>query len=197
MQLSEEKITLNYTNWVNRLKKYECYSEEMINEIGDKIRVASFARTEEAGMCYPGAMIAVLLNKIAMMADNIKKAFEQTNPLLGVNFNMLMKVLLLQHISKCDIFVPETDSYWTRKGNLYKFHNDVETRLKTGERSVFLCQKYGIKLNEQEYDAMTCIDKEEDYINRFTTPLSCLVYMVNKAITIEQYSKKKNEDSNN
>ena len=197
MQLSEEKINLNYTNWVNRLKKYECYSEEMINEIGDKIRVASFARTEEAGMCYPGAMIDVVLNKMAMMAYNINKTFEQTNPLLGVNFNMLMKVLLLQHISKCDIFVPETDSYWTRKGNLYKFNNDVETSLKTGERSVFLCQKYGIKLNEQEYDAMTCIDKEEDYINRFTTPLSFLVYMVNKAITIEQYNKKKNEDSNN
>lgn len=37
--ISEEKINSNFVLWVERLKKYNCYSEEMINEIGESLKM--------------------------------------------------------------------------------------------------------------------------------------------------------------
>ena len=35
--LSENKITANYLNFIKYLEKYECYSEQMFIELGEKI----------------------------------------------------------------------------------------------------------------------------------------------------------------
>ena len=43
MTLTEEKINKNYLLWIEQLKKYNCYSEELIEEYGDKIKIASFS----------------------------------------------------------------------------------------------------------------------------------------------------------
>ena len=39
MNLTEEKINKNYLLWIEQLKKYNCYSEELIEEYGDKIKI--------------------------------------------------------------------------------------------------------------------------------------------------------------
>jgi hypothetical protein len=68
----------------------------------------------------------------------------------------------------------------------------MQTSLKLGERSIFMCQKYGIKLTEEEFDAMKICDKEEDKNNSFTTPLAELVKIANQLTAIEIYQKNKN-----
>ena len=38
MELTEEKKNLNFVLWTKKLKDYNCYSESLINEFGEKIK---------------------------------------------------------------------------------------------------------------------------------------------------------------
>lgn len=193
--ITEEKINSNYVLWIERLKKYNCYSEGMINEIGEKIKTASFSLSTSTGSAYCGSMIDTVLNHLCTIAYHINEdAFglntKQKNKhnSLKVNSDTLMRVLLLQHISKAEMFI-EQDAQWKiSKGYLYDFNNELPTLLKTGERSTFLCQKFGIKLTEEEFEAMRIIDKEEDFKNNsYITPLSAIVKIANQLTAIETY----------
>lgn len=107
-----------------------------------------------------------------------------------------MKVLLLQHISKAELFVSCNEQWKINKGIFYDFNPSLLTSLKLGDRSVYLCQRYGIKLTEEEFDAMKVLDKEEDKTNSFITPLAELVKIANQLTVIELYQKHKNIENN-
>ena len=100
-----------------------------------------------------------------------------------------MRVLLLQHISKAELYIPQTENWKKNKGFLYDFNGEIESQLKLGERSAFLCMKHGIKLSELEFEAMTIIDKDEKSFNSHQTPLAILVKMINQLVAIELQRK--------
>lgn len=202
--ITEEKINSNFVLWTERLKKYNCFSEQMITEIGEKLKNASFALNKSSGSAYQGSMIDVVLNHLCKIAYNInEKAFglndrqKYNHPYIKVNSDMLMRVLLLQHISKSEMFIPQENQWKLKNGYLYDFNNDVASALKCGERSIFLCLKYGIKLSEEEFEAMRIIDKDDtEKNNSFANPLCTIVRAANQLTAIEthkmfEYNEKK------
>lgn len=196
MVLSEEKINSNFVRWIDCLEKYNCYSQEMIDDIGEKIKNASFAMNENTGGAYQGSLLDVVLSKLCVIAIHINDCAFGPNPNskiqhpeLLVDKNSLMKVLLLQHISKAELYVSTKENWKINKGFLYDFNDNLETSLKLGERSIYLCMKYGIKLTEEEYDAMRIVDKDEDKNNSYVTPLAELVKVANQLTCIEIYRK--------
>lgn len=199
MSLSEEKLNRNYILWIECLKKYNCYSEELIDEYGERIKNSSFALTKSSGGAYQGSLLDVVLSNLCVIATHINEcAFGMNDKqklkhqYLNVNKESLMKVLLLQHISKCELFTPSTEQWKVGKGILYEFNQDLPTSLKYGDRSVYICQKCGIKFTEEEYDAMKVCDKDEDKTNSFVTPLAEIVKISNQLTAIEIYQKEKN-----
>lgn len=196
IMITEQKINTNYLAYIKRLEKYGVYSEEMMNDLGELIKNASFSIKDEQGGAYQGAMIDVVLNVLCKIGYEInEKAFGDdenvSHPTLKCNMDMLMRVLLLQHIAKCEMFVPQRDSYQIKRGNLYTWNENIEIRgLKLGERTLYLCQKYGIKLNETEYDAIKIIDKEEGENSLFyISPLAAIVRAANMFTTVELKNK--------
>ena len=199
MYITEEKINKNYLLWIEYLKKYDCYSEELINDYGELIKNGAFAMTENTGASYQGSLLNVVLTNLCVIATHINECAFGLNdkgngkhPYLHVDKNSLMKVLLLQHISKAEMFVSSSEQWKINKGFLYEFNNGLETSLKLGQRSLFLCMKYGIKLTEEEYDAMSVCDKEDDKNTSYTTPLAEIVKIANQLTAIETYRKYKN-----
>ena len=72
----------------------------------------------------------------------------------------------------------------------------MATTLKCGERSIFMCQKYGIKLSEEEYEAIIIIykDDENKKADTYVNPLCQIVKIANQLTAIEchrQYENKK------
>lgn len=200
--LSEEKINSNYVKWVKCLEKYNCFSQIMVDDIGDKIKNAPFTLHENMGGAYQGAMIDIVLNHLCTIAAHINEngfkgddENKVNHPNLYVNKFMLMRVLLLQHISKAEMFVPQEQVWKAKNGQFYDFSTDLNTKLKTGERSLFMCQKYGIELSEEEYEAMCIIDKSEENGDIYSNSLSMLVKYVNKltAIDVRYKQMKKNK----
>lgn len=194
--ITAEKINTNFLAWITRLQRYNCYSEAMINDMGDAIKNCSYGLQDSSGAAYQGAMLHVVLNKLCTLAYHINElAFGEDkntdgpsyikHPLLQVNREMLMRVLLLQHIAKAEMFITQPNAWKAKNGQYYDFNPNVATKLKCGERSVYLCMKYGIKLTEEEYEAMTIIDKTDENGNVFITPLSMLVKMVNQITNLE------------
>lgn len=203
MTITEEKINANFLLWINKLKQYDCYSEEMINDLGDKIKNASFMLNNAADAAYQGSMLNVVLNNLCLIACHINemalggqnpKTNKAYHPNLYVDKNSLMKVLLLQHISKCEMFVPERNDWKIKNGNFYAFNENLVCPLKGGERSILICMKYGIKLTEEEFDAIRIIDKEDNEKNNmYITPLSLVVKLANQLTSVELYRKSINK----
>ena len=191
--LTPEKINLNYITFCNKLKKYNCYSEQMINEIGEQLKDCSFSMNDDSGSAYQGSMIDIVLNHLCSVAYNINEVvFGPTGKFnsMRVNPDMLMRVLLLQHIAKAEMFVNTRDTWKVKKGMLYEFNTNLKASLKLGERSLYLCQKYGIELTEEEYEAIRIIDKsEDDKIVFYINPLCSIVKMANQFVAVEMRQK--------
>lgn len=196
MELTEEKKNLNFVLWTKKLKDYNCYSESLVNELGEKITNGTFNPNEINGGCYDGSLIEVILNNLCTLGYHINELALGLNaknklnhPFLSVNTEMLMRVLLLQHISKAEMFIPQTENWKKNKGFLYDFNGELESQLKLGERSAYLCMKHGIQLSELEFEAMTIIDKEEKAFNSHQTPLALLVKTINQLVAVELQRK--------
>lgn len=203
MGITEEKRNKNYLLWIEYLKKYNCYSSRLIEDYGELIKNSSFAMNETSGGAYQGSLLDVILYTLCPIASHINDcAFgmnekqKMKHHLLHVEKESLMKVLLLQHISKADIFVPTSEQWKKNKGMYYDFNNNLATALKLGERSIFMCMKYDIELTEEEYDAMKILDKDDDKTNSFISPLSEIVKIANQCTAIELY-RKNNENKIN
>lgn len=193
--LTEEKINQNYLTFLKKLETYGCYSEEMMNEIGDKVKYGTYSMQDEYGGCYAGSLIEITLQTLCRIGYEINEnAFGKngketfSHPYLAVNTNKLMRVLLLLNLAKAEMFIDETEQWKLKKGIMYKFQ-DFETALKLGARTLYLCQKYGIKLEEDEFEAILAIDDAEDNGARFRTPLYTLVKAV-KLFTLVELRRK-------
>lgn len=196
MELTEEKRNLNFVLWTKKLKDYNCYSESLINELGEKLKNASFNMNEANGGCYEGSLIEVILNNLCTLGYHINElAFglndkgKRNHPFLNVNTEMIMRVLLLQHISKAEYFITQTENWKKNKGYLFDFNGELETQLKMGERSAFLCMKHGIQLSEIEFEAMTIVDKDDKCFNSHQNQLVALVKTINQLVAVELQRK--------
>lgn len=196
MELTKEKRNLNFVLWTKKLKDYNCYSESLINELGEKLKNASFNMNEANGGCYEGSLIEVILNNLCTLGYHINElAFglndkgKRNHPFLNVNTEMIMRVLLLQHISKAEYFITQTENWKKNKGYLFDFNGELETQLKMGERSAFLCMKHGIQLSEIEFEAMTIVDKDDKCFNSHQNQLVVLVKTINQLVAVELQRK--------
>lgn len=195
-ELTEEKRNSNFAIWVSKLQQYHCHSDSLISELGDKLLNATYNGAEKNGGAYDGALIDIVLNNLCVMATHLNVcAFGKNekgklrHKYLEVDQNSLMRVLLLQHISKSLLFVPQTNKWKKDNGFTYEFNGDISTQLKVGEKSAYLCFKHGIELSECEYEAMTIIDKEEKAFNSYINPLAYVVKTANNFTAIELQQK--------
>ena len=197
MSLSPEKININYLKFIEYLQKYNCYSEQMMNDLGEKIKMAPFSMSLEYGSAEPGGLIDVTLNVVCKIGAQINNNVMGRNgqdkiqhPLLYVNPNMLMKVLLLLNIAKADMFKENKNTWQKEKmGKMYDFV-DHKTKMKLGQRSIYLCQKYGIKLEEEEFEAFFAIDSNVDETGAcYQSPLYTMVKITKMLTEVELRQK--------
>ena len=95
------------------------------------------------------------------------------------------------------MFILQTNQWKAKQGYLFDFNPNMNTCLKCGERTIFLCMKYGIELTEEEFEAIRIIDKEDSVANQYITPLCQLVKMANQLVSIELYRKYKEQNKEN
>lgn len=204
MLLSQERIENNYQMWIARLQKYGCFSQSLIDNYGELIKNASYGMNSGSGAAGKGALLEVVLHKMCtyafMINSQIKSDFK-------VDDARLLKILLLQHISKAVMYVPKKNTMNNRLTQqnlyLYNFNDNLKGKLRSGERSALMCFENGITLDAEEFEAIKVMDADsDDKMQVYLCPLSSIVKAVNTLVnselwylqTIEDKKKTANEE---
>ena len=154
--------TLKNKNYITFKKKLEgcgIDTSQFDEKLGDKLLNATFSLTNENGNAYDGSFIQVVLRTLTPYAIRINDLLPED---IRVEQNSLVKVCLLSQISKCEMFVKNTNQWEIdNRGMLYKY-GKYDLALKMGMRSIVLCELLGIKFTPNEMEAMIILDRNSD-----------------------------------
>lgn len=195
-QLTDERLNANFLTFVDKLQKYNCYSESMIKDLGESIKNGSYSTLDKFGGAYRGSLVEVTLNVLCRIGFSINSMVFGMNekgvmnfPLMCVNNDMLMRVLLLVNISKSEMYIPNTNDWKRSNGAPYDFNENLKSSLKTGQRTLYICNKYGIRLTEEEFEAIAMVDVEDDKSARFRSPLATIVMTALSLTLVELHQR--------
>ena len=142
--------------------------------IENKIKNATFTITNENGLAYEGSLLNVILRILTPFAIKINDALHES---IRVEKNSLIKVCLLSHISKCEMFEPN-DNEWEKekRGMLFKYAKS-NVALKMGMKSLILAQELGVKFTPEEIEAITIMDRrlDDEQSMFFSNPISVVL----------------------
>jgi len=147
-----------WTTFYNNIREVGLDRFYDIETLKAQLKIASCALSDDTGCAYPGALI-VHINLITALATRIAKMISGT---FNINTISLLRVCLLMHLSKIEMFEPN-DNQWEidKRGLNYKFA-ETEGKLKFGERSILNAMNRGITLSAEEFEAIRCLDKENE-----------------------------------
>lgn len=183
--LNETSLNANYANYIVALTDIigSEIADKISEELCDKIKNAPSAISLDTGLAYDGAYIRHT-SKILDRAKKINQVFDEK---LRVDEISITKVVLLHQLSKALMFEENDVDWQIKKGDIYKY-TELTGALRCGERSIWLCAKYGIYLTEEETEAMRVIDKdfaEDTYVKYYGSTLSLIIKMANDVANVE------------
>lgn len=190
-------------------KTYETYlkkliacgvSEESCNKLrekyGDILYIASYSTKSDSGLAYEGSMIETALKKLAVFAVKINELYPEQ---IRVNKESLVKVCLLQHISKAQRLTKSNDTWRIEKlGELYNYTSGMPA-IGTGLHSLIMAVECGIVFTPFEAEAMTIIDRQEDdpQAKYHSSMLTSIVKQANEMVYVLSDETKKLNAINN
>jgi hypothetical protein len=155
--LTTQQLEANKQKFIDTNNKYEIFTPELLDFLGDGFYISPASPTLEMYGCFPGGLLNHLI-KACKYAVQINDLLPET---IKQNKESIIKCAFLSQIGKVFLFKPNPRE-WHRKnlGKMYEFTDDLVS-LKTGERSVYYAINHGVKLKENEFQAIVNLDKDE------------------------------------
>lgn len=180
--LSEKKYEAAWNSFWKRVQEVELDSYLNGEVLKEQLRKAAGAISEDSGVAYPGGLITHINITTAFAEKLFNIVSTEPFDALKVDWTSLLKVILLMHLSKIDMYIPN-DNQWEieKRGFNFKFA-ELEGKLKFGERSILYANNYGIRLTAEEFEAIRCIDKKSEGTGSemFDSKLSLIVRQANE-----------------
>lgn len=131
----------------------------MKEKYGDLLSIGSYSTTSDKGLAYEGSLVETILKKLTVFAVKINEIYPQE---VMVDKKSLVKICLLQHISKCVRLVESTDEWRKNKlGEIYTYTSGMPA-IGVGLHSLIMASECGIEFTPFESEAMTIIDRDDD-----------------------------------
>lgn len=191
--ITKSEIEKNYGLVIKKMNEMFGLNAEKLKELVPDLEYGTFSTYLSSGMAYQGSLIkkSVELTAIALSINN------SLDESVKVDKNSIVKVCMLQHISKALKIVPNPDSY-AKEAYIYA---DKKTTLKVGAHSALIAMKCGVDFSDVEFEAITSIDNPETdkQARIFSNTLSVIVRCANDILSCtsrEQYKIDK-ENKNN
>lgn len=162
--LSEENFNKEWVTFWGNMQSVGLSGYWNEDGLKESLKTAPGALSIETGLAYPGALI-VHINLFSSIAERLAKMVCGTFP--RITKEQLLKVCLIQHLSKIEMYEPN-DNQWEidKRGFAYKFA-ELEGCLKFGERSALEALNRGVTLSPVEFEAICSLDKDgEEARNR-------------------------------
>jgi hypothetical protein len=184
-QLEKNQAKFKETNL-----KYNIFTKELEDFLGVGFYTAPASSTLSMIGCYPGGLLHHLIKacKYSIQVNEIVPESLRQNPA------SIIKVVFLSQIGKVFAFLPNTNEWSIKQGKMYEFNDDT-VRLRVGERYIYYALNHGVKLTEEEYQAILNLDKDNDdkMSKYFSSPLTQIIRNgFDLAIMEEKNGKKRN-----
>ena len=154
----KHKILKNKETFLEKNSLYGVLTKELLDFLGEHLMTAPASSMKSLHNAFPGGLVDHIL-KTTKYAIGINKLLPENEQ---VDTHSIVKVCFLHQIGKTFLY-KWNESEWHRKnlGKIYEYNEEVAS-LKIGERSAYYSLKYGVKLEEEEYQAIINYDKPAD-----------------------------------
>ncbi len=180
----KDRILKNKQTFLEKNELYGILNKELLDYLGEDLLTAPASTMTSLHNAFPGGLIDHVL-KTTKYAIGINKLLPDS---ISVDAQSIVKVCFLHQIGKTFLY-KWCESEWHRnnQGKMYEFNEELIS-MKIGERSVYYAMKYGIKLSEEEYQAIVNYDKPEDdkQSKWYGSTLSTILKQANELAIIEE-----------
>lgn len=157
MSLTTEEIVKNVKKYFSTAEKYNFMNEDLQNVLGTEFISAPASTRTDLHNAHEGGLVEHLL-LVTKYAIKLKDIVPNGDT---IELNSLIKVCCLHQIGKYNLYIPKISKWHNDNGIMYDF-NDKLVSMRVGERSAHMIMKYGISLNEEEFQAIVNHDKTDD-----------------------------------
>jgi hypothetical protein len=176
MTLSVEQIEQNWKQYLSYLEKLGSRAESALhiaNTLEDRLVICPASSKRDHHNAFPGGLVDHSL-RVLTNAIKIIKAFKYELPLESVVLVALFHDLGKVGDHEKDYYLKQNDDWRNNKlGEEYTFNKEL-TFMTVPDRSLFLCQHYGLKLQYDEFIAIKIHDglyADENVAYKFKEPL--------------------------
>jgi len=154
-----EKVESNWKSYSSLLGRFKDDGiNNLLEALGERLCVAPANPREEQYGCYPGGLLDSSL-KIATTMKKLRGFHGCDVPVASI-----LKVGLLHDIGRIGSltteWLTEQDSDWHHERGFHFKQNYDLTEKTHIQRTLFFLQHFGVKLDDQEYDAMVSLDDQ-------------------------------------
>ena len=160
--------------------------ENLKESYGKLLDVAGFGAKADTGLAYEGALLETVLKKLAVFAIKINDIYPEE---IRADKNSLVKVCLLQHISKCLRMTKSNDEWRIKKlGEVYTYTEGIPA-IGTGLHSLIMATNCGIRFTAFEVEAMTIIDRKDDDLQAkyHSSMLTTIIKQANEMVYVQEH----------
>lgn len=183
MTLTNELKTKNLKLFFGKLNELGVDTSLLEEKMSEKLFDAPFAMVGDSNMTSEGSLVHVVLRQLTPLALKINELLPENK---RAKQESIIKVCLLNHISKALMYV-KNDNAWEieKRGLLYKYAKS-EAALKIFTRSMYLVQEFGIKLTLDEFEAMLILDRDDNdsQTKLYATPLAVVIKQANELLRL-------------
>lgn len=169
MSLTKKQILSNKEKFITLNNEHKFFTDELLEFLGEEFFVSPATVSTDMYNCYPGGLLYHLL-RVCKYSIEINELLPEN---LKVDKLKVMKTVFLSQIGKVYLFKPN-DSEWHIKnqGKYYVYRDDDKSdeipSFTVGERSIRYATQYGVKLDDEEFQAIINVDKKDYKQNKWT-----------------------------
>ena len=177
--ISEELKQKNFNLFLTKLRNIGIDLTNIDENLASKIANATFAINAENNCAYDGSMLHIVLRTLTPFALKINELLPEN---IRVDNNSIIKVCLLSHISKSEMFVKNDNQWEIEKRGIYYKYSPTNVALKMGARSILMSQNLGINFSNEEFEAMMILDRDDNDLQAkfYSNPLSIIIKQANE-----------------
>lgn len=187
LEFNKEQFEKDWMDFETNMSNCELTKNFDMESLKEKLKYAPCGMNEDSGNSYPGALI----RHIVLFTAIAKRLLKMSGDIFKIEEKSLVKVCLLMHLSKIEMYIQNTNDWEiNNRGLNYKFR-EMSGCLKFGQRSIIYAVDNGVKFTPEEFEAMTCLEKNTD-TNYFESPIAMIIRQANEFAYAIEKEKHKN-----
>jgi hypothetical protein len=188
--LDKAKLEKNVKKFEEVNGKYKIFTDDLMDFLGQDFFLAPASPMRDMNNAFPGGLLDHTI-KVAKYAVYLNNSLPES---MRESIDSILKVSFLSEIGKTHLFTPCQSEWHIKNQGKYFEYNEELVSMKVGERSAYYALSNGVKLTDDEYQAILNHDKSEEdkQVRWYTSKLGQLLKQATDLAILEEKETLKN-----